>query len=125
MKVFRDDPNQRGFSQPCPLWQGKCTIYASQHYPRACRAYNCKLLKEVLAETCNLRDALAKVSQAKEIIRALEPHLPASQNPNYRERFVAHFEKSADLEFRRKAGALLIFYEEAFGVNDLIDSPDL
>ena len=29
LTVFRSDPNQRGFSQPCPLWNGECTIYDS------------------------------------------------------------------------------------------------
>lgn len=124
MTVFRDDPTQRGFSQPCPLWRGQCAIYASRHYPRACRAYNCKLLKDLLADACDLTDALAKVRQAKEMIRELEPFLPALSNPNFRERFVAHFEKSADAEFQRKAGALLVFYENVFGVKDLMDKTE-
>ena len=132
MYVFRSDPRQRGFSHPCPLWKGQCTIHDSSHYPHVCRAYKCKLLKEVLGENTSLPDALTLVEQAKGMIRELEALLPASSIKNFRERLVArleYLEKSAgqenvDLEFRRKAGELLIFYEEVFGVNDLVDNPD-
>jgi hypothetical protein len=62
LNVFRSDPRERGFSQPCPLWQGQCTIYTSPHYPHFCRVYKCKLLKEV-HETTLLPDALDVVQQ--------------------------------------------------------------
>ena len=125
MKVFRSDPNQRGFSQPCPLWQGECTIYASPHYPHICRAYQCKLLKEVLAETVSLSEAMKTVEQAKGMIHELEALLPASSAPNFRERLVAQLEgtgqQELDLELRHKAEALLTVYEQVFGVTDVID----
>ncbi len=135
MKVFRSDPSQRGFSQPCPLWEGECTIYASPHYPHVCRAYRCRLLKELLAENISLSDALHTVEQAKEMIHALEKLLPASSKPNFRERLVAQLEslerlkmpagqEHTDLEFRQKAAALLDFYEQVFGVTDVIDQPE-
>ncbi len=132
MKVFRDDPSQRGFSLPCPLWKGHCTIHTDPHYPHVCREYKCKLLKEVIAENIPLPDALKVMEQAKEMIVELKTLLPASSNNNFRERLVAHLEafeklnrqKTVDLEFLQKAGALLIFYEEHFGVKDLIDKPD-
>ncbi|MBV5331949.1 hypothetical protein JZU69_06275, partial [bacterium] len=126
MKVFRDDPSQRGFSLPCPLWKGQCTIHTDPHYPHVCREYKCKLLKEVIAETTPLPDALKVMEQAKEMIDELKALLPASPNNNFRERLVEQFEKSADtdLEFRQKANTLLNFYEEVFGVKDLVDKPD-
>jgi hypothetical protein len=131
MEVFRSDPTQRGFSQPCPLWHGQCTIYTSAHYPRACRAYKCKLLKEVLGESTTLSKALRIIEQAKEMIRELELLLPGSLERNFRKRLVAHLEylkasvaqEGAESEFRSQAEALLNFYEEHFGVNDLIDRP--
>jgi len=125
MKVFRDDPSQRGFSLPCPLWKGHCTIHTDPHYPHVCREYKCKLLKEVIAENIPLPDALKVMEQAKKMIDELKALLPASPNNNFRERFVEHFEKSAgmDSEFRQKADALLKFYEEYLGVKDLIDKP--
>jgi hypothetical protein len=130
--VNRSDPNERGFSQPCPLWKGLCTIYESPHYPRACRAYKCKLLKEVLAENVALADALIVVEQAKVMIALLEAELPVSPNPNFRERLVAHIEtpdaesarENAYLQFRSDADALLRYYDQHFGVNDLIQAND-
>jgi len=129
MYVFRSDPNQRGFSQPCPLWKGQCTIYTSPHYPRACRSYKCKLLKEMLAGNTSLPIAQKAVQQAKGMIYDLEALLPISEKANFRERLVAHLERlktssDTDLEFRLKADALLIFYKKVFGVKDLIDKVD-
>ena len=126
MKVFRSVPSQRGYNQPCPLWHGQCTIYTSPDYPHFCSTYKCKLLKKVLDETTSLPEALGAVSQAKGMIHELEGLLPDSPNPNFRERLVARLkslEGQEDLEFRRKAGELLTFYERVFGVDDLIETP--
>lgn len=132
LEVFRSDPTQRGFSLPCPLWRGECTIYTSAHYPRVCRAYKCKLLKEVLAENTALPQALTMIEQAKKIIRELDALLPVSSKNNFRRRLVAHLEdldasagqENREPEFRLKAEALLAFYEKYFGVDDLLDRPD-
>jgi len=80
----------------------------------------------MLDENIALTDALRTVGQAKETIRELEALLPDSPTVNFRERLVAHLEKAGNTnpEFRRKAGALLIFYEKVFGVNDLVDPLD-
>src|SRR5215212_4304117 len=132
LNVFRPVPSERGFSQPCPLWQGQCTIYSSPHYPHFCRTYKCKLLKKVLDETTSLPDALTSVQQAKEMIHELELRLPASPHANFRERLVAHLEaldqgangEDVNLDFRQKAEALLLFYEQIFGVDDLVEKSD-
>ena len=131
LNVYRSDPNQRGFSQPCPLWDGQCTIYDSPHYPHVCRAYQCKLLKEVLREQTSLSDARRTVEQAKGLIHSVEVSLPASPNQNFRERLVERLERlegegkpEAEPEFRQKARALLDFYEQVFGVDDLIEKAD-
>jgi hypothetical protein len=129
MQVHRSEPRQRGFNQPCPLWQGECTIHASAHYPHVCRAYRCKLLKEMLHEDISLSDALGTVEQAKARIEELEALLPASSTPNFRERLVARLESlqrqgQSDPEFQRKAAALLVFYEQVFGVTDVVDQPN-
>jgi hypothetical protein len=129
MRVFRSDPTQRGFSQPCPLWQGECSIYTSPQYPHVCRAYKCKLLKEMLGGDISLPGALETVEQAKEMIHELEMLLPVSSMPNFRERLVAQLEaveqqEDTDHEFRLKAGALLEFYEKIFGVTDVVDKPE-
>lgn len=130
LNVVRD-PNQRGFSQPCPLWDGVCTVHDSPDYPRFCRTYKCKLLKEVMDENTALPHALTVVDQAKEMICELEALLPVSASRNFRERLVAHMEHlealtqkgDAELQFLLKAYALLSFFEMHFGVKDFIDKP--
>ena len=126
LNVFRSDPRHRGFSQPCPLWQGQCTIYTSPHYPHFCRTFKCKLLKEVLGESTTLQDALTVVQEAKRMIHELEVLLPGSPDVNFRERLVAYLEghENTDSGFRLKADALLIFYKDYFGVKDLVEKPD-
>ena len=132
LPVLRSDPRLRGFSQPCPLWQGQCTIYGSPHYPRFCGTYKCKLLKEVIDENTPLPEALDKIEHAKDMIREVEALLlpPEGSTLNFRERLVARLEKmeagqeNTDPEFQRKVGALLIFYKRVFGVNDLVDLPE-
>lgn len=129
LKVFRE-PGQRGFSQPCPLWEGQCTIYDSPEYPRFCSTYKCKLLKEVIDEITPLPNALEVVKHLKERIAELDPLLPDLAGVSFRERLVvrlAELEKSArqgsiEMEFLGKAKELLTLYETQFGVGDLIDN---
>ena len=127
--VIRSIPSQRGFNQPCPLWQGQCTIYSSPSYPYFCRTYKCKLLKKLLDGTTSLADALGMIKRAKEMIQNVEMLLPDSPNRNFRERLTAQLEELEDqkpadgqeeLEFRRRANNLLALYEDVFGVNDLV-----
>lgn len=122
LNVIGSDPRQRGFTQPCPLWNGECTIYESPHYPRGCDSYRCKLLRELLDESVSLPKALRVVKQAMEMIQELESFLPASPHISFRERLTAHMEQeNADLQFQLEADALLNFFENHFGVNDFFD----
>jgi len=121
LKVFRE-PNQRGFDQPCPLWDGVCTIYDSPHYPRFCGTYKCKLLKQMLDEVTPLPSALTVVQHTKSLIHELELILPTSANPNFRERLASYLEQGgSNPEFQQKAKELLEVYEVQFGVKDLVD----
>lgn len=129
INVMRSVPSQRGFNQPCPLWEGQCTIYTSNSYPRFCETYKCALLKKLLDESTSLLEALRLVEQTKEMIHELEALLPDSPDPNFRERLVAHMqalettkesERQEEAEFRKNASSLLAVYEEVFGVEDLI-----
>lgn len=125
LNVIRSDPRQRGFTQPCPVWQGQCTVYTSPHYPRGCRSYQCKLLKEVLDEKTPLLTSLTVVHQAKSMIRVLDSLLPASPTLSFRERLIARIEQgNADFDFQQKADALLTFFDEHFGVNDFFDTSE-
>ncbi len=130
--VIRSVPSQRGFNQPCPLWQGQCTIYTAASYPHFCRTYRCSLLKKVIDETTSLREALGLIEKTKAMIQAVETLLPASTNPNFRERLATHIEalednkgteRQASMRFREKADALLALYEKIFGITDVIDTP--
>ena len=122
LKVLGSDPNQRGFSQPCSLWDGQCTIYTSPYYPHFCGLYKCKLLKELMDESVTLPEALTVVQQAKGMIEEVDSLLPASSNKNFRERLVAQLESPGekDLEFQEKARRLLLFYKDRFGVKDIV-----
>jgi hypothetical protein len=123
LNVIRSDPRQRGFTQPCPLWQGDCTVYTSPHYPRGCRTYQCKLLKQMIDGNVPLPEALRVVQQAMEMIREVEALLPASPNASFRERLVEQMEQgSADPALQLKANALLALFETQFGVNDFFDT---
>jgi hypothetical protein len=123
VKVFRSIPSQRGFNQPCPLWQGQCTIYETPHYPRFCHTYKCKLLKEVLEESASLPHALNLIEQAKEQIHDVQALLPPSQKASFRERLADSLESAAQIhpDLRRKANALLQLYENVFGVKDVLE----
>ena len=129
LQVFRSDPAQRGFSQPCPLWKGECSIYTSIHYPKVCRAYKCKLLKNILADTTSFETALEVVEQTKKMVLDLKELLPPSDNQNFRERLVEQlehpqheaWEDATYAYFRLKADALLCIYDEVFGVTDLFE----
>jgi len=124
LKVFRE-PNQRGFNQPCPLWDGICTIYDSPQYPRFCNTYKCKLLKQLLDEVTPLPSAMEVVSQTKSLIHELDLILPASSMSNFRDRLVACLENSDTTpQIHQKAKELLDVYESQFGVNDLLDKPE-
>jgi hypothetical protein len=122
LKVFRE-PGQRGFNQPCPLWQGQCTIYDSPQYPRFCHTYKCKLLKQLLNENIRLSEALNIVEQAEEMIEKVELLLPDSSKDNFRERLVNHIEQGrANKDFQQKANELLLFFDKNFDINDFFDS---
>lgn len=124
LKVFRSDPRQRGFSQPCPLWKGTCTVYTSPHYPRVCRAYKCKLLKALIHESVSLESALEQVQETQALIAEVEALLPPSQQHGFRERLVAQIETPQPIphpdQFKQKAEALLEVYSNRFGVTDLL-----
>ena len=122
LHVIRSDPRQRGFTQPCPLWQGQCTVYTSPHYPRGCRTYQCKLLKEVLDDNIPPSESLNVVQRAKEMIKEVETLLPPAPNLGFRERLIAQMEQGdPESELLGKADALLIFFDTHFGVNDFFD----
>ncbi|HEX8439593.1 YkgJ family cysteine cluster protein [Archangium sp.] len=52
----------------------RCTLYAER--PQGCRAYDCRLLREVAGGQLPLDEALAVVDRARALLAALEASLP-------------------------------------------------
>jgi len=128
VKVLRSVPSQRGFNQPCPLWNGQCTIYDSPTYPHFCQTYKCSLLKKVLDETTSFGEALELIRKAKAMIRDLEARLPNIPGWNFRERLEAQIASPGqdDLDLQQKTSSLLNLYRSVFGVKDVVEmSPEV
>lgn len=127
LRVIRDDPRQRGFLQPCPVWDGACTVYSSPDYPRSCRKYNCKVLKQLLNDDVSFPEALVIIQETFALIHEIEPLLPKSAGISFRERLIAHKEEleskrmDRDGNLLQKTSALLSRYEDLFGVDDFRD----
>lgn len=123
LTVIRNDPRQRGFLQPCAVWDGVCKVYDSPGYPKSCEKYKCKQFKELADERTSLPDAMMKVKQAHEMIRELESYLPASKTVSFRERLLTKMEDRTpqNAEFREKAQTLISFFEDFFGVMDFFE----
>jgi uncharacterized protein len=130
LRVIRNDPRQRGFLQPCPVWQGGvCTVYESPNYPSSCRKYKCIVLRKLLDEEIDFPDAMNQIEETLGLIREVENLLPDSSVISFRERLIAHKENVEKLdkqnpkekEFLLKAEKLLRIYEERFGVDDFVD----
>jgi len=125
--VIRNDPRQRGFTQPCPLWDGACTVYTSHAYPRSCAKYKCQVLRRLEDDDLSLPDSLSIIQETLTLIREIETLLPDPKTLSFRERLLAHKEelesKRMDLdgEFLQKTKILLARYETLFGVDDFID----
>lgn len=132
LNVIRNDPRQRGFTQPCPVWQGGiCTVYTSPDYPSSCRKYKCTTLRQLLDDEISLSSAMDVVQETLRMIREIEPLLPASSAISFRERLITHKEylekldkreySAVEKDFLLKAEELLSRYENRFGVDDFID----
>lgn len=130
LPVIRNDPRQRGFTQPCPMWNGTCKIYKDPHYPRGCDSYKCKLLRELLDESTSLDDALIVVNGTKRLIDLIEKQLPKSSHGSFRERFIAQVTavrgmagQGYNKKFILQAERLLSMIENSFGVKDFFEKP--
>jgi hypothetical protein len=65
-----DDAGKRVFRQPCPRFScGTCSIYDAR--PGVCRAYRCKLLKNVDDRHLSIETARDKIRIAKRLIAAV------------------------------------------------------
>ena len=130
LNVIQDNPHQRGFTQPCSMWNGVCALYNSPKYPRSCKKYQCDVLRRLLDEDISLPDALSAIQETLTLIREIELLLPASSALSFRERLITYKEDleskgkeytEPESEFLRKAEVLLAYYADRFGMDDFID----
>ncbi len=128
--IIQDNPAQRGFTQPCPMWDGVCKIYTSLDYPRSCKTYKCNVFRRLLDEDISLPEALAMIQETLNLIREIELLLSDSSAPSFRERLITCKEEleangrectTSEHEFLRKTEELLTHYEDRFGMDDFID----
>lgn len=70
---FNKEWNCYVFTLPCPVFNGKCSIYPDR--PSVCSEHECDLLKKVIQGTITLEDAQEKVIQIKNILSTLLPEL--------------------------------------------------
>jgi len=123
LTVIRDDPRQRGFMQPCAMWDGTCRVYASPDYPRSCARYKCKQFKELIEGETSLTAAMDRVGQAHAMIGEMETYLPVAPTISFRERLLAKMEDRSpeNRNFREKAQDLIAYFEDFFGALDFFD----
>jgi len=129
IKVIRNDPRQRGFLQPCSMWQGTCVIYASPDYPRSCKKFNCQVLRRLLDDDISFPDAMVMIEETLKLIREIESVLPNSVDKSFRERMIAQkekFEKKTERlpheqAFLNQTRKLLDWYIYRFGVDEFLD----
>lgn len=129
LTVLQPENESPIFDLPCPLWKGRCTIYSHPHKPSICASFRCKLLISVEEDQLDLEEALSTVATTMKLIEELEAALPAGSVDNFRKRLfetVCRLEQSTsptteESLFRLRAGTLLVFFEQKFGVKDLFN----
>jgi len=132
LTVVKPDEKKHGFSQPCPMWDGECTIYQTKNFPSGGRAFNCKLLRELLDESVSLSTALRVVKRTKKKIGVIEKLLPASPHVSFRDRVVeqlTYLDDSTQLtlaesEFQAELNSVLNEIESRFGVRNFNNIPE-
>lgn len=70
---FDKDDNRHVFALPCPVFDGKCSIYPDR--PSVCPKHKCGLLEGVIHGTKTLENAQEKVESIKNILILLLPKL--------------------------------------------------
>jgi len=66
--LFHDE--KEWFKLPCPVYEGKCTIYPQN--PTVCQKHECNLLKKINNNEIKLEKAITVVHEMKKIINNIE-----------------------------------------------------
>ena len=121
-------PGDRYFALPCPLYDGKCSIYEDPRKPDKCSSYKCKLLKDLEANKIPIEQALKEVQHTKEMISEFKRILPEDANKNFCIELLPYLDAleragikcdSEEDQNLLKAGMLLAHYNQQFGVTKL------
>ena len=89
--------------QPCPRFNGACTIYADR--PAACRTFDCRVLQTVQAGRRDEAWARDQIAGMRQVLAALDAALPGPEPSLYRRAadFLAKHQKDLrDPAFQRK-----------------------
>jgi hypothetical protein len=121
-------PGERSFALPCPLYDGKCSIYKDPRKPAKCTSYKCQLLMDLEVNKIHIEQALMEVQHTKEMISEIERVLPEDANKNFCIELLPYLDAlekagiKCDTEEDQnllKAGMLLARYDQKFGVTQL------
>ena len=70
---FFFDEEDEYFKLPCPVYEGKCTIYP--HNPSVCQKHECDLLKSINDHQINLGESIDIVHEMKKLVYNIEHDL--------------------------------------------------
>lgn len=123
-----EKPGERYFELPCPLWNGKCPVYADARKPNVCGVYKCNVLKRLEGGEITFEKAQETVKITKSMIADFKKRLPEEQNRNFCMELLPYLDAleragiRCDAEgdqYLLQAGILLAQYSRQFGVSQL------
>jgi len=72
-ELFNNEDGQLCFRQPCPAYNGNCTVYPN--HPLSCQGFECALLKQLLRGEITLEHAVSLVQQTQEAVSQVDATL--------------------------------------------------
>jgi len=72
-ELFIGSMGQLSFVQPCPAFDGVCTVYPN--HPASCKSYRCKLLDDMLNERLSLARASVICEKIIDTVRYIDESL--------------------------------------------------
>ena len=74
LPVHLEDSDSQAFSLPCPLYKdNRCSVYPKR--PRACREYQCDILKKFLQGMISFEQSIVLVKSAKQLMSAIRQRI--------------------------------------------------
>lgn len=69
-EIYTNKHGQIEFQQPCPAFNGKCSIYPN--HPQSCKDYRCQLLKSLSSTKITYQQALDIINQTKGAVSKID-----------------------------------------------------